>query len=792
MTVIKEALVGAETLIRGHDTLVADAPEGGRSTAEFPARLIGGRYELLGLLGAGGMGSVYRVRDTELDEIVALKMLQRELVSSPDMNERFRREVKLARRVTHPNVARMFDIGEDHGEKFLTMELVDGEPLAHLVQRGPLTIARVVEIVAAVCQGLTAAHAAGVVHRDLKPDNVLLSRDGRVVITDFGIARGAVGPGAAQQTIGGVVGTPAYMAPEQVEGGAVDGRADLYALGVMVFEMLTGTLPWEGEHPYAVALARLLRPPPDPRQRRPELPEPLAQVVLRCLARRPDERYATAAEVAAALARLTVPVAAPQATQVLLPGPAPEPPLHGGQAPGKSVAILPLRNQGTPEDDYLAAGLTEELIDTLSMARGLRVRPRGAVAHLKGQDLDPREVGRKLDVQVVVEGSLRRLGDRVRVLTRLVSVSDGFQLWARRFDRPAAEVLVISDEAARAITEALTVQAAPPAREAAADGRAIDLYLRARHEYRKGDQPAMVQALALFQQAVALMPDDPTLLAGYALTCARCWFFGTEGAADLASDAADRALRLAPHRGEPHLATAIVRFQQGDHVGAATALRQALVLSPSLAEAYDLIGRILVESGPIDEGVKWLRTAIALDPTLSSRATLDLARAHALLGQWEECDRLLDEPQFVHAGLWITRARLYAWRGDRERGLAYLDRVAGSGEAAGPALGVLRIAIGATSGEAAESTLVATFNTPHSSRRSRAFFGQLVAEMACRMGDLGRAISAVEQAAADGLQDLMWLERCPLLAPLHADWRFAGLRERLGRRAAEIQRAWRG
>ena len=216
----------------------------GSLVASGPVR-IAGRYEVLSLLGSGGMGTVYRARDVELDELVALKVLRRDLVDSPGMLARFRQEAKLARRVTHRNVARTFDIGEHEGEKFLTMEFVDGEALSSVIaRRGRLPLAEVLHIVKEVCAGMSAAHSAGVVHRDLKPDNVLVARDKRVVVTDFGIAHAAAGAAGGAKTLGGIVGTPAYMAPEQVEAAAeVDARADLYALGAMIYELVTGKCP---------------------------------------------------------------------------------------------------------------------------------------------------------------------------------------------------------------------------------------------------------------------------------------------------------------------------------------------------------------------------------------------------------------------------------------------------------------------------------------------------------------------------------------------------------------------
>ncbi|MCW5836663.1 MAG: protein kinase [Labilithrix sp.] len=289
----------------------APDPEAKTQAASFehaPARLtspeeapplLGGRYELLGMLGAGAMGTVYRARDRELDEVVALKMLKKELASA-DMVERFRREVKLARRVTHKNVARTYDIGEDGGDRFLTMEFIEGEMLAALLaRRGKLPVAEVVTLGLDVCAGLAAAHAAGVLHRDLKPENVIVAKDGRTVITDFGIAR-AYAQQELSRTAAGIVGTPAYMAPEQVEGAAdLDARADLYALGAMLYELLTGQMAWQGDTIVTVAAGRLLRPPPDARATAPEVPGPVAALVLKLMARRREDRVASAEDTAA-------------------------------------------------------------------------------------------------------------------------------------------------------------------------------------------------------------------------------------------------------------------------------------------------------------------------------------------------------------------------------------------------------------------------------------------------------------------------------------------------------------
>jgi TolB-like protein/predicted Ser/Thr protein kinase len=754
------------------------------SLVDSTPQVLGGRYELLGLIGTGGMGSVYRARDRELDETVALKMLRRELGEQPEMLERFRREVKLARRVTHRNVARTFDIGEHGGDKFLTMEFVDGESLAHLLrEHGMLSIAKVAEITGEICAGLTAAHAAGVIHRDLKPDNVLIASDGRVLITDFGIAR-AFDAGARAQTMGGLVGTPAYMAPEQVEGrDTIDARADLYALGVMLYEMCTGELPFSGANAVSVAVARLTDEPPDPRALRSDLPDATARIILRCMARKPEDRYARADEVAAQLSQMTLPaVGAP-------PPPPPRAPLPAPTATGeKSVAVLPFRNGGPPEDEYLAEGLTDDLIDTLSMTHGLRVRSRGSVMRLKGVDKDPRELGRELEVQVVVEGSLRRAASALRISTRMVSVADGFQLWARRWDRPVADVLAVGDEAARAIAEALTVEHSAPARDASLDPKALELYLRARQEYHRFRPEDAEKAMALFERALEIAPDNPMILSGYALACVRRWFFGgVEGLGRRAREAAERAVLAGPERGEAHLAMASVHFHAAEGAAAVRELKRAIAAAPSLAEAHELFGRILVESGLLVEGMGWLETALSLDPNLAP-ARWELTRAHALRGDWAKTNSLLEHPAHTALevrGLWVGRLRMALWRRD----LASMQYIVDHQEVMRISIPLMQMVsemMRTRKMPELPPAMLTISGAPDEGRRRRAFFAQLLAEVASVLDEPDQALHWVTDSVEHGLADLAWLDHCPLLQQIREDARFVAQRAVVAARVAPV------
>jgi serine/threonine-protein kinase len=737
--------------------------------------VVGERYVILGMLGAGGMGNVYKARDLELDELVALKVLRPELVGAPGVLDRFRREVKLARRVTHPNVARVFDIGEHRGEKLLTMELIDGESLAAVLARERrLSVGRVTVLASAICAGLAAAHAAGVIHRDLKPDNVLIDRSGRVVITDFGIAR-AIAPGA-DRTVASFVGTPAYMAPEQVEEGAeVDARADLYALGAMLYELVVGETPWQGASVLGIAVARLLQPPPDPRAKRPDLPDALAALILRCMARNPADRPASAEAVAGVLAGLTHAADRP-------PTPLPEAlesPMELRGSFAKRVAVLPFRNAGAPEHEYLADGLTDDLIDLLSVAPGLRVRSRGVVMRYKGLDRDPRDLGRDLDVQVVVEGSVRRTGGAVRISVRAVSVADGFQLWARRFDRPDAELLAVSDETAQAIASALAAPLGVPPRLIASDPEVADLYLRARAAYHRFFSDLAGNSIELFSQALARAPEDPRILAGYAMSRSRVFRADAIGA-PTAQQAAERAVELAPHLVESHLALAQVRYQSGDEAGAVRPLRRALRIGPTCGDAHDLLGRILSETMRLDDAVRHLEAAVALEPDYEL-PVLALCRTYELRGDPGSVDRWVESRSDRGTNVAVL-SRMLLWRRDAARAAEMLEHLpAGKGPFV-----VFRGLLELTAHGKLPFDVLGATGIGRASPRTRAFFFQLEAECACVIDDVDRALAAIEQAAALVFFDEAWMALCPLLAPLRDHPRFLAAKAVVAARAARV------
>ena len=406
------------------DTIAADSSTspsaGGRASgvrvSGDPAALslgslFAGRYQVQTLLGQGGMGAVYRVRDSKLDEVVALKLLT---PGSEHAEERFVTEVRLARRITHPNVARTHDFGEQGEVRFLTMEYVPGSTLEHLIaERAPLPTQAIIEIGTQITSGLTAAHTAGVVHRDLKPANVLVGDNDRVVITDFGIAR-ATNHASATRT-GTMLGTPHYMAPEQVLGRTAEVCSDLYALGVILYELATGVLPFEGDSAIAIALARVHACPIDPRAHH-SVDDSLASLIMGCLAREPEGRPVSAQAVQSALQMVgggQDPVIEPAAAAETTPRP------YAPISPGShSIAILPFAYRGNDDHSYLGDALAEELVDVLSRTRGLRVLSLGATRRF-AELRDPSEIGAALQADAIVDGTVQHNEGHVRLSVRM-------------------------------------------------------------------------------------------------------------------------------------------------------------------------------------------------------------------------------------------------------------------------------------------------------------------------------------------------------------------------------------
>ena len=772
----------AEPLSSLNSTLRGDA------TQIAPARpdesLYAGRYRLEGLVGRGGMGAVYRAVDVLVGDVVALKILDG---VTPQQLEWFRREVRLARKISHPNVARTHDMGEHGGAAYLSMEFVEGGTLQELLRQHPrgLDAARAARIALAVCEALAAAHAAGVVHRDLKPANVLLEAEGRVVLTDFGIARSLDDDG--RRTLG-LLGTPLYMAPEQVAGRSIDARADLYAVGIVLFEMLTGALPFTGDNAMSAALARLQDPPRDVLSLRPDAPAPLAQLIHHCLALEPEHRPASAAEVAERLrgwlrAAGETLAALPTAHTLAAPSHGQTTtPTSGALAP--TLAVLPLRYQGPPDTAYYGDALSDELIDALSRTRGPRVLGSGATARYRDVR-DPRAIGVDLGAALLVDATLQATPKQWRVQVRLVEVPSGLQLWSDRFEAAADDPLAAQDILSKRIAEALRVELMTIAHRGGAPQEAIALYLRARRKIAGAHIIGSDGAVELLEECLRLAPNFRPALAAHAIACARARFFVATGAGEprdwvaTTEAAVARAVEAAPDLPETHLARGMLAVQDGHWREAVRAFVLALEFAPFSAQAHEYLAQLQCEAGNIEEGVARARLTAALDPTMLI-ALNHVARVHALRGDREAWARTLAplaaQPHFQFIGL-VIEARVSGWFGDTERLrdiLRRVDSLALGGRARAVVLIARAFLREYTRDELLAGSELLLANSP--SPRLYTTTCQISCE-ACAANDLlDEALGYLERAAASRLIDLDWLDHCPSLAPLRQHPRFLKVR----------------
>jgi TolB-like protein/predicted Ser/Thr protein kinase len=431
-----------------------------------------GPYEILSPLGAGGMGEVWKARDTRLDRIVAIKQLK----GGP--NKRFKREARAIAALNHPNICQIHDVGPN----YLVLEYIEGKPV-----RGPMPIEDALRLAVQIIEALAEAHRKGIIHRDLKPGNVLVTKYGSAKLLDFGLAK-LILPAAdgTTATITAVAGTPAYMSPEQASGKFLDERSDIFSFGALMYEMLSGNRAFRGASA-AEAVSAILRDDPEPLN----APGALIEIVKRCLRKSPGERFQTAVEIKAALESISVKHAEDQPT----------------------VAVLPFVNMSRdPDDEYFSDGLADEILNALSQIAGLRVTARTSSFAFRGKEDDIRKIAGALGVRTILEGSVRRAGNRFRVTAQLVNAKDGYRLWSERYDRELRDVFAMQDEIAGAVALALRGELiGKPARARLHEPTppAYEAYLKGRHQFSKRSPEGFARAKEYLEQAIALDPKWP-------------------------------------------------------------------------------------------------------------------------------------------------------------------------------------------------------------------------------------------------------------------------------------------
>jgi serine/threonine-protein kinase len=744
-----------------------------------------GRYDVMRLLGRGGMGAVYQVRDRALGEIVALKLLT---LDSARAVERFRSEVRLARKVTHPNVARIHDFGEVGDVRYLTMEYVEGKSLEDtLEEEGKLDAERVAAIGSDIAAGLIAAHAAGIIHRDLKPANVLVAADGHAVLTDFGIARAMESSKKTHET-GALLGTPHYMSPEQVSGRPANEKSDIYSFGLILYELVTGQLPFEGDTPIAVAAARLHQDPVDPR-RLTTVPDALANVILACIARDPDRRPADMQKVRDALQSLgkggrdtsssldSQSLFAPIATKA-----------------EHTIAVLPFAYRGSAEHDYLGDGVAEELVDVLSRTQGLKVLAMGATRRF-ADARDPAAIATELGADSVVDGTVQLSGSKVRIAARLIEAGSAVQRWNDRFDGSVEDIFELQESCGRRIAEALRLEVDAVSYGHSAPREAIELYLRARKLLRTDVMLRAEEALALLDRCLELAPDFPLGIVAHAICSVRAWW-GTQmdvggERKKRAEESVARALERVPDLAESHLASAMSDVQVGRFREAALELGRALAIAPTMAEAQQYLGELQVEADRYKEGRKRLELCLELDPT-QAICHMELARVLLLAGDHEGHERhaeaLLQTSLRGTLPVLVSQFRWALYKADSDAARELHRAIGALGTSPGEQmLNLGAVAIGEGDPETALETMRSVPNWL-SNRRFTTLMGQIACEVFCAAEMKDTALECLNTAADDILIDVFWLKKCPLLAPLRTEEGFGEAEAKVKKRAAAIWR----
>ncbi len=637
-------------------------------------------YKIIEKIGEGGMGVVYKAEDTRLKRHVALKFLPPDLTRDSEAKERFTHEAQAASALDHNNICTIHEIDEtDDGQMFIAMACYEGETLREKIKRSPLRMEEALDMAIQVAQGLSKAHGRGIVHRDIKPANIMITGDGVVKIMDFGLAKLA---GQTRLTRAGTtVGTVAYMSPEQVRGLEIDHRADIWSLGVVLYEMFTGELPFRGEGDQATIYSILNEEPRPVTTMRSNTPRGMESLINRALTKNPESRYEKVGDLLADL----------REARAESGGDVSKRPSERKAKP--SVAVLPFIDMSPQKDqEYFCDGITEELINALTNLEGLQVASRTSAFQFKGKGYDICDIGRRLKVQNALEGSVRKAGNRLRITAQLVSVVDGYHLWSEKYDRELEDVFAIQDEISLAIVDKLKLkllkrEKAKLVKRFTKNEEAYNLYLKGRYFWNRRYEGGLQKGLECFQEAIAEDPDYAHAYVGladcYNLLGFYSWIRPKE-AYPKAKAAAKKALEIDNTLGEAHASLGwISTFFDWDWAGAEREFRLALELSPNYATAHEWYAIYLAVVGRFDEIEVVMKRALELDPV-----SLIINAVRGLLYYWmrryddaiAQCLKTLEmDPNYSMAYLYLEWT--YSAHGMWEQAIASGEKlVAISGE----------------------------------------------------------------------------------------------------------------
>jgi serine/threonine protein kinase/tetratricopeptide (TPR) repeat protein len=708
------------------------------------------RYGIEREVGRGGMATVFLAHDPKHDRQVALKVLHPELAASLGP-ERFLREIKVAARLNHPHIVPLHDSGQAGDLLYYVMPYVDGESLRQrLIRDKRLSLDDALEIARDVAAALDYAHRQGVVHRDIKPENVMM-HEGEALVTDFGIAKAVTAAANDNLTqTGSAVGTPAYMSPEQAAGEAeLDGRSDVYSLGCMVFEMLSGSAPFTGSTAQAVITKRFTEPAPSLRAARLNIPDAVDTAVSRSLARIPAERFATAAQFGQALVIHGSTPPGHQPTTVV-PQPA---------ASAKSIAVLPFADMSSGRDqEYFCEGMADEIINALTKIQALQVASRTSAFAFKGKNEDIGEIGRKLKVATVLEGSVRKAGNKLRVTAQLVNVADGYHLWSERYDREMEDVFAIQDEIAQSIVKALRVVLSEEEKRAIeiapmANIEGYEYYLRGRQFFHQFRRTGIQFARRMFERAMEIDPQFVLAYAGAADCCSFLYMYWDASKANLegADSYSRKALELNPNQAEAHASRGLAVSLSKKYAEAEREFETAIQLNPKLYEAHYFYARATQQQAKYEDAIRHFREAHRVRPE-DYQAAILVSMPLFALGREEEAK------EAVRRGLQVVERHLELNPDDLR------------------ALCLAGISL-AQVGEYERALAVAAKALELDSDDSAVLYN--VACVQALSGEIEQAITCLDKAITNGFGHREWLENDSDLISLRDDPRFEALLKRL-------------
>jgi serine/threonine-protein kinase len=777
-----------------------------------------GPYQITEPIGSGGMGEVYRARDVRLGRQVAVKVLPDRLAGDPQALIRFEREARAVAALSHPNVLALYDFGEYDGNVCAVTELLEGESLDRRIAREKITWRQAAEIAAAIADGLSAAHARGIVHRDLKPTNVFVTRDGLVKVIDFGLARpeapGVAAPGdpttrLANTQPGTVLGTIGYMSPEQVRGEEIDARSDVFSLGCVLYEMLTGQQAFRGGTS-AETLAAILRDQPtELTGASTAIPSNIEPVVRRCLETDRNHRFQSASDLAFALRALStgstnIPAAVPVrwnwrriaavaagllAAVVAIP--LAWEPLTSWLGPTRvtSIAVLPFVNgSGDPAQEFVADGVTEQLIADLARIPALRVVSRTSAMSYKGSRRPLREIAQELDVTDVVEGSVTRVGTRVAVTTDLIKVSTETHVWSDRYEREMRDVLSLQREIAEQVARKVAARLSPEDLHRLQNRRQIDpeafeSYVRGRYYWNKRGEADLNRAVEEFSHAIDVDPTYAAAYAGLADAYSQMGYLGTLSFRDAfpkAKAAANRALELDADSGEPHASLGFIHlYFDWDFAGAEREFKRAIALDPNTVTARHSYSILLTAMLRPEEARQQIEAARGLDP-FSVVVSTDMGFQKYYERQYPEAITSLQEaikryPQAPLPHFWL--ARTYQAQGRFDEALAEFQR-------GGPALTSLPALLSGLghfygiSGRRADALKVLETMDAMASRRFVTAYARALVYLG--LGDRNQTLEWLQRAYDERSVWMVWLLKDPRWDPMRGDQRFEAIVDRVG------------